>query len=171
MAGETGEWRGLGERVLTIAAALEAAGIPHAFGGAIAYNFHGQPRATADIDINIFLPESQSALTLEVLKQAGVPIDPESAGAEIARTGQIRLHWQHVPVDLFFSTVPLHDASRDRARWVPFRGRAIPVLSAERGVRLSPISTTRSAARRAASRRPSFVHGARHDARRRAGPR
>ena len=131
MTAETDEWRSLGERVLTLAAALEAAAIPHAFGGAIAYNFHGEPRATHDIDINIFLPQSQSEQTLAVLMQAGVPIDAQSAGLEIARTGQIRLRWQHVPIDLFFSTVPLHDASQARARRVPFRGRVIPVLSAE----------------------------------------
>jgi len=111
---------------VALAAALEAASIPHAFGGAIAYNYYGEPRATRDIDINVFSPQSQSERTLAVLQRAGVPLDIEQARQEILRTGQIRLRWEHVPVDLFFSTVPFHDDSQGRARRVPFRGRIIP---------------------------------------------
>jgi hypothetical protein len=128
---ESDEWRSLGERLLALAAALEAASIPYAFGGAIAYNYYGEPRATRDIDINVFLPQSQSEQTLAVLRQTGVPLDIEQARQEILRTGQIRLRWEHMPVDLFFSTVPFHDESQGRTRRVPFRGRVIPVLSAE----------------------------------------
>jgi hypothetical protein len=35
------------------------------------------------------------------------------------------------PVDVSFSTVPVDDASQERVRLVTFRGRIIPVLSAE----------------------------------------
>jgi len=47
----------LAQQLLTIHAALMAAGIPHAFGGAIALAYcTGEPRATIDLDINVFVP-------------------------------------------------------------------------------------------------------------------
>jgi hypothetical protein len=66
-----------------------------------------------------------------VLNHIGMQIDLSDASDTIRRIGQFRLYWDHVPVDLFFSTVPLHDASQRRVRMVPFRGRIIPVLSDE----------------------------------------
>ena len=39
-----------------LADALEHAGIPYAVGGAIAYGLHAPPRATNDVDLNVFLP-------------------------------------------------------------------------------------------------------------------
>ncbi|MGH2584830.1 MAG: hypothetical protein ACRDJE_07955, partial [Dehalococcoidia bacterium] len=131
MQSETDPLEGLGERVLAVAAALDDAHIPHAFGGAIAYNYVGEPRATRDIDINIFLPETESAPTLGALRDIGVTFDLQWAKDTILRTGQVRIRWDHVPVDLFFNTVPLHDAMISRVRLVPFRGRIIPTLSAE----------------------------------------
>jgi hypothetical protein len=50
------EWSELGVRLLTIADALERSEVLHGFGGAIAYNYVGEPRGTRDIDISIFLP-------------------------------------------------------------------------------------------------------------------
>lgn len=114
-----------------VARTLAAAGIPHAFGGAVVYNYVGEPRGTRDIDINIFLPPTESEATLRALENAGVPVDLERTKQTIARTGQDRIRWEHIPIDLFFSTVPFHDSSQQRVRLVPFRGLAIPVLAAE----------------------------------------
>ena len=47
---------GWSTKVRLIHERLETAGVPHAFGGAIAVNYHRDPRSTTDIDINIFLP-------------------------------------------------------------------------------------------------------------------
>ncbi len=47
----------LTERVAALHAALRGAGIPHAFGGALALAFcTAEPRGTQDIDVNVFLP-------------------------------------------------------------------------------------------------------------------
>jgi hypothetical protein len=117
----------LAERLLAIHEGLEAAGIGHAFGGAIALAYWtSDPRGTSDIDVNVFAPAAESGIALEALPE-GVARDEETT-AKIARDGQIRLFWDETPVDLFFDYVPIHaDAARHR-RMVPFAGAEIPVL-------------------------------------------
>src|SRR5581483_7418408 len=44
------------EAALAIARALDTAGIPYALGGALAYGQYGIPRATNDVDVNVFVP-------------------------------------------------------------------------------------------------------------------
>ncbi len=119
------------ERVTRIAEALSAAQIPFAFGGAIALNYYAEPRATTDIDINIFLAETDGLVTLRALTPLGVAIDLDAAAHRLARDGQIRLAWGVTPVDLFFSTVPFLDSAATRTRFVPYEERQIPILSAE----------------------------------------
>jgi hypothetical protein len=45
----------LTQKVPAVHRSLDGAGIHHAFGGAIAFAYHGVPRATADVDVNVFL--------------------------------------------------------------------------------------------------------------------
>ncbi len=117
----------LAERLLTLHRALEPAGVPHAFGGAIALAYWTlDPRGTGDIDVNVFVPAEECADALSALP-GGVAQPPGTAGA-IARDGQVRLWWEETPVDLFFDYVAVHaDAARHR-RTVPFAGATIPVL-------------------------------------------
>ena len=116
-------------KIVAIEAALHRAGIPHAFGGALALAFHvGEPRATRDIDVNVFVPSARvhevfAALPSEVAWDA----DDEQ---EIAERGQVRLFWGENPVDVFFSTHPFHDEAAARVIEVPFAGVALPVLGA-----------------------------------------
>jgi hypothetical protein len=49
-----------------LADALEAAGVPYALGGALAFNPYGPPRATKDVDINIFLGASDVGRVCQV---------------------------------------------------------------------------------------------------------
>ena len=49
------------EKIVAIEAALAAANIPHAFGGANALAYYGTPRATADIDLNVVIPSSRAS--------------------------------------------------------------------------------------------------------------
>src|SRR5206468_4298946 len=58
----------MAEHIVRIHHALDRAAIPHAFGGAIANAFCGEPRATTDIDINIFLPETEPDETLRAVE-------------------------------------------------------------------------------------------------------
>ena len=63
-----------------VADALERHGLPFAIGGAIALGFYAPPRATVDVDINIFLsPVDQLPRALSALVEAGfVAEDDES---------------------------------------------------------------------------------------------
>jgi hypothetical protein len=118
----------LGAKILALHRALKGAAIPHAVGGATALAYAvRQPRATNDIDLNIFLPAKRSPDVLAALPP-DIRIRPEDREA-LAREGQIRLRWDQTPVDLFFSTVAFHDAAAERIDTVPFEGSTIPVLS------------------------------------------
>lgn len=117
----------LPDRILTLHRAFEAAGLPHAFGGAIALAYWTRdPRATSDIDVNVFVAARACAGALRALPDAVV----QPAGTEevIARDGQVRLWWDETPVDLFFDYVPVHDDARRNRRMVPFAGSSIPIL-------------------------------------------
>lgn len=118
----------LPERVVAVTTALTANRVPHAFGGAIALAFCiGDPRATVDMDINVFLPTDQAARGLDALP-AGVERD-EDALALIAREGQVRLWWEQTPIDLFFNTTEFHEQASLRTRREAFGPVDLPVLA------------------------------------------
>ena len=121
----------LDEKLLAIERALVEAGIPHAFGGANALAYYATPRATADIDLNIFLPATRAALVLGVLGALGVSVGEERIAKAIAKEEQVRLFWDNTPIDLFFLYDDLHTSSMERRRVVEFGDEKIHVLSAE----------------------------------------
>jgi hypothetical protein len=102
--------------------------VPHAFGGAIALAYHAEPRATIDIDVNVFVPSERATDVLEPLHRLGADIT--AAEETVARDGQVRVMWDDTPVDLFFSYDPFHDAADRDAVEVPFADTRIRVLSA-----------------------------------------
>jgi hypothetical protein len=122
----------LSEKVLRLEAGFARHGIPHAFGGAIALAYYATPRATIDIDVNVFTPVARADEALAVLHTLGA--DPLAAGerTRLAREGQARVRWEATPVDLFFSYDALHESCLERRRRVPFGdGDSIHVLSPE----------------------------------------
>lgn len=121
----------LADRVIGIHRALSEGAVPHAFGGAIAFAYHAEPRATRDIDVNVFLPQSDSRNALQTLGDLGVTIDIDRDFARVERDSQVRVRWGPVPIDLFFSALDFHDDCRRRVRMVPFGDLEIPILSAE----------------------------------------
>lgn len=117
----------LPERLVALHDALEAAGVPHAFGGAIALAYWTlDPRGTSDIDCNLFVPAVQPGPALAALPD-GIR-RPPGLGDLIARDGQVRLWWDETPVDLFFDYEPVHEQAARNSRRVPFRGTEIPIL-------------------------------------------
>ena len=84
-----------------------AAGVPHAFGGAIALAYcTEEPRGTRDVDINAFVPADQPEPVLAALPSGGRV--PASTPRTLAADGQVRLWWDDTPVDLFLDYAPLH---------------------------------------------------------------
>jgi hypothetical protein len=119
----------LPEKVTLIHHALDGAKIPHAIGGALALAYYAEPRATIDVDINVFVPTDRWPEICEALAPLG--IDVEVDVENLNRDGQVRLWWDRNPVDLFFSYDPFHDAMQRNARKVPFNQETIPILSPE----------------------------------------
>jgi hypothetical protein len=119
------------EGAVHFALALEAAGIPHAIGGAIAYGFFGAARGTHDVDINLFVPGDAASNALRVLIDAGLEIDQPLALVTAAERGDARGVFRGLPVDLFFNSIPVHDRAARRTREVTLHGVRIRVLSPE----------------------------------------
>ena len=117
----------LPERLVALHDALDAGGVPHAFGGAIALAYWTlDPRGTSDIDCNVFVPAARPGPALAALP-SGIR-RPTGVEEAIARDGQIRLWWDGTPVDLFFDYEPVHEQAARNSRRVPFEGTEIPIL-------------------------------------------
>lgn len=120
----------LADKILAIDAALDDAGMSHAFGGALALAFHtAEPRGTRDIDVNVFCPPTAASEAFAALPAEVTWSDADLRTVE--RDGQVRLFWDETPVDLFFSTAAFHDQVAEHVRSVPFAGATIPILGAD----------------------------------------
>lgn len=119
----------LAERIVSIDVAL--ARIPHAFGGAIALAYYAEPRATIDIDLNVFVPAVAYPDVAAALRPLGVATDAPEVEHLVNRDGQVRILWDEMPVDLFFSYDPFHEAAARARRVVPFDESTIPILAVD----------------------------------------
>jgi Nucleotidyl transferase AbiEii toxin, Type IV TA system len=121
--------RSLPERIVALEEALGA--IPHAFGGALALAYYAEPRATIDIDLNLFVPAERYPEVAQPLLRLGVDAADPEAVAAVARDGQGRVMWDETPIDLFFAYDAFHDAAASARRTVAFADSSIPVLAPE----------------------------------------
>jgi hypothetical protein len=119
----------LAERILVIDEALGS--IPHAFGGAIALAYYAEPRATIDIDLNVFVSAARYAMVAEALSRIGVATDDPEIARLVDRDGQARVMWDSTPIDLFFAYDPFHKAAGKARLVVPFGESTIPILAVE----------------------------------------
>ncbi|MEL6892665.1 MAG: hypothetical protein AAFP84_13790 [Actinomycetota bacterium] len=108
--------------------ALASAGLPHAFGGALALAWCTErARGTIDIDVNVFVRIDRLDDVL-----AALPVDVSWSvedRAALARDGQVRLWWDRTPIDLFLDTTDFHRAVGGRVRWERFGDRELPFLA------------------------------------------
>jgi hypothetical protein len=119
------------EAAVHFARALEAAHVPYAIGGAIAYGFFGAARGTHDVDINLFVTGEAIAPAIDTLVQAGLSLDTAVSLASATERGDARGSFQGLPVDLFFNSIPVHERAAKRTREVTLHGTKIRVLSPE----------------------------------------
>lgn len=121
---------GLVDKIVAVHRSLEAAGVAHAFGGALALAWCTQrARGTIDIDVNIFLAPVEADQAL-----AALPEGVRATAAErrlLLRDGQARLWWDDTPVDVFLNTTAYHEqvATRCRREW--FSGEDLPFLACQ----------------------------------------
>lgn len=123
------------ETLAHLAAVLRRAGIPYAVGGSIALGFHAEPRATIDVDINVFLSNrDEIAGLVDLLEDAGYRPD-EPRGRLMRRAledSQFRVHFQNVRVDVFPATNSYYAEFPTRVRrFDDGAGGHYPVLGAE----------------------------------------
>jgi hypothetical protein len=119
----------LPEKVISIHRALDKAHIPHAVGGALALAYYAEPRATIDVDLNVFVSTERWGEIRAALEPLGIDVSVDAAA--LKRNGQVRLWWDRNPVDLFFSYDEFHDAMRHGSRRVPFADTTLPILAPE----------------------------------------
>lgn len=120
----------LADKVSALAHALESGGVPFAFGGALALAYYAEPRATVDVDVNVFVAPDAVDRVVEVLRPLGITASAADRDL-VRRNGQVRLHWGVTPVDLFFAYDAFHFHAAQRIRRVPFGAETILVLAPE----------------------------------------
>ena len=120
---------GLAQKLVALHDALDTADIPHAIGGAIALGYYAEPRATIDLDINVFVPVDKHASVFDAIVDLGVATPANIAALE--RDAQTRAWWGRTPIDLFFDSDVFHRRMRAWARLVPFGEVELLVLAPE----------------------------------------
>ncbi|HVT42714.1 MAG TPA: hypothetical protein VHD39_06990 [Acidimicrobiales bacterium] len=119
----------LAGRVLALEDVL--ADVPHAFGGALALAYYAEPRATIDIDLNVFVPAERFADVAAPLARLGADVDDPATEAIVRRDGQVRVFWEGTPIDLFFAYDAFHEAAAAARTVVPFGDGTIAILAAD----------------------------------------
>jgi hypothetical protein len=121
---------GLADKIVLLHRSFDGAGIPHAFGGALALAYWSEPRATHDVDCNLFVGVDRVDDVADALQALDTGIDVAPL-AKVGEQGQARCWWGRTPLDLFFSYDDVHDAFAASVSVQPFGDVRIPVLSAE----------------------------------------
>lgn len=120
----------LNEAIVAIHRSLDAAELPHAFGGALALAWcTEEPRATFDIDVNIFVSVEDAPRALAALPR-GISHDMTNR-SRLERDGQDRLWWGRIAVDLFLSNTEYHDLVEGQIVLHPFGGLDVPFLGCQ----------------------------------------
>jgi hypothetical protein len=119
----------LPEKIVQVSDALTSAEVAHAVGGAVALAYYAVPRATDDVDINLFVTVAEHPGVQAILTRLGVTV--EDANSRLDQEGQLRAWWGRTPVDLFYSNLPFHDAMSAATRTVPFADRELRIISPE----------------------------------------
>ena len=118
----------LTEKIIALHEALATAGLPHAFGGALALAWcTRRARGTIDIDVNVFVGIDDQSRVFEALPDS-VKITTRDK-ALLRKEGQVRVWWDQTPVDLFLNTTDFHQEVAGRVRTESFAGSRIPFLA------------------------------------------
>jgi len=117
-----------------LADVLDERDVSYAIGGALALGFYAVPRATVDVDINIFVdPTSQFQLLLDVLASAGFSTDAEQnvVAEQAVQEGQFRGRVSGLRVDVFVPAIPYYASLAERRQQVPLLGHPVWILGPE----------------------------------------
>jgi hypothetical protein len=116
---------------LDLARGLERGGFSYAIGGALALGIWAVPRATLDVDINVFVDDASLQALHRCLAALGIQADLDSLRAQSEASGLIVVKWRGVRVDLFTPSIEFsREAERVRVA-VELRGERFWFLSKE----------------------------------------
>ncbi|MEX0943797.1 MAG: hypothetical protein WD002_14770 [Pseudomonadales bacterium] len=116
------------DKIVALHGVLKKAGLPHAFGGALALAWCTQrARGTIDIDVNVLIPTDEFERALDAMPER-VKITRKDRQL-LKKEGQVRIWWDKTPIDLFLNSTDFHDGIEDRIRWEQFGGDTLPFLS------------------------------------------
>lgn len=107
--------------------------LPHGFGGALALNYYADPRATADVDVNVFVPWADGVQRLSLFETLGYrPLNPVEGALPVAGI-RLTSEASRIALDVFFSLDEHYEVVAERLRWFPFgrHGEELPFFSAE----------------------------------------
>jgi hypothetical protein len=119
------------DAVAALIDALEGAGFPYALGGAVAYSAWAEPRATRDVDVNLWLPLERIDEAFAALGRAGVAVNPAAARKEAGERGMFIGRLGEYRVDVFVPSVPFYDEALRRRVRTRVARRDTWVLSAD----------------------------------------
>lgn len=109
---------------LDVHRALDGGGVAHAFGGALAFGYYAETRATVDVDVSVFVDVDRTTAVVDVLRPIGLePVENERmpiGGVELRRAGRDRC-------DLFPELDPRYAEIRARCRTFPFGPDLVPL--------------------------------------------
>ncbi len=116
---------------LAIARGLESSAVPYALGGALAYGVWALPRATKDVDINLFVTPEQLPAAMDALSKSGVVFDQAEAVRQAEEEG-LFIGWIGAcRIDLFTPSIPFSwEALKTRVR-IDVKDTSVWFLSAE----------------------------------------
>ncbi|MFN8544938.1 MAG: hypothetical protein U0807_12160 [Candidatus Binatia bacterium] len=119
------------DAALRVADALDRAGVPYALGGALAYGQYGIPRATNDVDVNVFVTPPELGPTVTALQTLGIALDIVTAQQAAEREGLFVTRFGDFRLDVFTPSIDFSwEALRTRVRH-HLEGRDVWFLSAE----------------------------------------
>ena len=108
-----------------LADALDAEDLSYAIGGALALGHYAPPRATVDVDLNVFIAVPEEIGRLQAcLRTCGFEPDDASAVERTAvEDGQFRGRIQGMRLDVFVPAIDLYASLERGRRQVSFAGR------------------------------------------------
>lgn len=110
---------------------LEASGEIYAFGGAIALAAWSEPRATADVDVILWIPLDEIDRAIDLIASAGVDVDRAAARAAAAQRGMFAGRVGATRVDVFVPSIPFYEEAATRRVRTRILARDTWVHSAE----------------------------------------
>jgi hypothetical protein len=117
-----------------LADTLDRCGVEYAIGGAIALGFYAVPRATVDVDINVFtVPPDELPRALAALAEAGFAPDEDEERVRVRAMseGQFRGTLGGMRVDVFVPALAYYADLATRRRQVVLLGRPLWILGPE----------------------------------------